>query len=282
MHTSGAEQIDALRSEADGGQVNLVESDRLRRGRLHHVQHVQGAVRQPERPPGRGLLPRPRHLQQGPQPGPVHDGVGPVRHRARSATSRTPGSPSTTWRRPRTTSPSTRRRPARTSSSPSCRHHDPCTIKSVQFLQEKAEKAGMKVIDPQVEQAALINTALGGDWQAHVLAQPPRRQPRRPVRLVDSRLAGELRRHQRPRDRRAARRRAGPSPTRTRPPADLRGRSTSCSATRSTTSGSTGRSGTSPRPPTWRASSDPTSPTAPSPSRAWPPATRSSGMWVEQ
>lgn len=44
--------------------------------------------------------------------------------------------------------------------------NDPSTTKSVQFIQENAEKAGMKVSIKQVEQAALINTALGGDWQA--------------------------------------------------------------------------------------------------------------------
>lgn len=44
--------------------------------------------------------------------------------------------------------------------------NDPSTTKSVQFIQENAEKAGMSVSIKQVEQAALINTALGGDWQA--------------------------------------------------------------------------------------------------------------------
>lgn len=43
---------------------------------------------------------------------------------------------------------------------------DPATVKSAQFVQEQAQKAGMKVSIKTVEQAALINTALGNDWQA--------------------------------------------------------------------------------------------------------------------
>ena len=47
----------------------------------------------------------------------------------------------------------------------------------------------MKITTKTIEQAALINTALGGDWQAISLAQPPRRQPGRSVRLVAQRRA---------------------------------------------------------------------------------------------
>ncbi len=43
---------------------------------------------------------------------------------------------------------------------------DPSTVKSAQFIQQQAEQAGMKVSLKTVEQAALINTALGDDWQA--------------------------------------------------------------------------------------------------------------------
>jgi peptide/nickel transport system substrate-binding protein len=43
---------------------------------------------------------------------------------------------------------------------------DPSTVKSAQFIQQQAEQAGMKVTLKTVEQAALINTALGNDWQA--------------------------------------------------------------------------------------------------------------------
>ena len=39
-------------------------------------------------------------------------------------------------------------------------------VKNVQYVQELGEKAGMKITTKTVEQAALINTALGGDWQA--------------------------------------------------------------------------------------------------------------------
>ena len=44
--------------------------------------------------------------------------------------------------------------------------NDASTVATAQFIQESAEKAGMDVSLKQVEQAALINTALGGDWQA--------------------------------------------------------------------------------------------------------------------
>ncbi len=43
---------------------------------------------------------------------------------------------------------------------------DPSTVKSAQFIQEQVEKAGFKVSLKSVEQAALINTALGSDWNA--------------------------------------------------------------------------------------------------------------------
>ena len=43
---------------------------------------------------------------------------------------------------------------------------DPGVVKTVQLIQQQAEKIGAKVNLKQVEQAALINTALGGDWQA--------------------------------------------------------------------------------------------------------------------
>ena len=43
---------------------------------------------------------------------------------------------------------------------------DPATVKSAQFIQEQVEKAGFKVNLKTVEQAALINNALGSDWNA--------------------------------------------------------------------------------------------------------------------
>ena len=43
---------------------------------------------------------------------------------------------------------------------------DPSTVKSAQFIQEQAQKAGMKVNLRSIEQTQLISTALGGDWQA--------------------------------------------------------------------------------------------------------------------
>jgi peptide/nickel transport system substrate-binding protein len=43
---------------------------------------------------------------------------------------------------------------------------DPSTVKSAQFIQEQVEKAGFSVNLKTVEQAALINTALGSDWNA--------------------------------------------------------------------------------------------------------------------
>ncbi|MFZ4517291.1 MAG: ABC transporter substrate-binding protein, partial [Microthrixaceae bacterium] len=43
---------------------------------------------------------------------------------------------------------------------------DPGTVKEIQFIQQDAAKAGIKVTIRSVEQAALIDTALGNDWQA--------------------------------------------------------------------------------------------------------------------
>ncbi len=43
---------------------------------------------------------------------------------------------------------------------------DPGVVKAAQFIKEQAEKVGAKVNLRQVEQAALINEALGGNWQA--------------------------------------------------------------------------------------------------------------------
>jgi peptide/nickel transport system substrate-binding protein len=43
---------------------------------------------------------------------------------------------------------------------------DPGTVKEIQFIQQSAKQAGMKVDIRSVEQAALIDTALGNDWQA--------------------------------------------------------------------------------------------------------------------
>jgi peptide/nickel transport system substrate-binding protein len=44
--------------------------------------------------------------------------------------------------------------------------NDPSTTRSAQFIQEQAAKAGVKVNLKGIEQAQLINTALGGDFQA--------------------------------------------------------------------------------------------------------------------
>jgi len=43
---------------------------------------------------------------------------------------------------------------------------DPSTVKSAQFIQEQVEKIGVKVNLKTLEQAQLINTALGSDWNA--------------------------------------------------------------------------------------------------------------------
>jgi peptide/nickel transport system substrate-binding protein len=43
---------------------------------------------------------------------------------------------------------------------------DPSTVKSAQFIQEQVQKAGFTVNLKTVEQAALINNALGSDWNA--------------------------------------------------------------------------------------------------------------------
>ena len=56
IHTSDTESvIDDLRGLAERGEVNAHRVERLRRGQLRHAERVQAAVRQHQGPPGDGL-----------------------------------------------------------------------------------------------------------------------------------------------------------------------------------------------------------------------------------
>jgi peptide/nickel transport system substrate-binding protein len=54
---------------------------------------------------------------------------------------------------------------------------DPGTVKAAQLIQNQMQDAGMKVTIRPVEQAALINTALGNDWQATLWRNHPGGNP---------------------------------------------------------------------------------------------------------
>ena len=74
-------------------------------------------------------------------------------------------------------------------------------VKNVQFVQELGEKAGMKITTKTVEQAALINTALGGDWQAISWRNHPGGEPDGQYIWWHSGEPDQLRQDQRPRAR---------------------------------------------------------------------------------
>jgi peptide/nickel transport system substrate-binding protein len=165
MHTSGAEQIDALRNEKDNGKVNLTEST--------DFAEVAYIMFNASKPPfnnqnarlaaayslDREAFNKVRNLgmfkmASGPfAPGEVGylDDAGFPKYDLKKAKEYVQKYKDETGQDLEFTAVST---------------SDPSTVKSAQFIQEQAQKAGMKVTLRSVEQAALINTALGNDWQA--------------------------------------------------------------------------------------------------------------------
>lgn len=165
MHTSGAEQIDALQQEAEAGNINLVESDdfaevaygmfNMRKAPFDNILARQAAAYAFDRDTFNTV----RNLDlftmaSGPfAPGEIGylDDAGFPQYDLEKATELVAQYEEETGQPLEFTITAV---------------NDPSILKTVQFLQENAEKAGMKVSIKQVEQAALINTALGGDWQA--------------------------------------------------------------------------------------------------------------------
>ena len=165
MHTSGAEQIDALQQEAEAGSINLVESDEfpevaygmfnVSKAPFDNIKARQAAAYAFDRDTFNTV----RNLDlftmaSGPfGPGEVGylEDAGMPQYDLDKAKELVAEYEAETGQPLEFTITAA---------------NDPNTTKSVQFLQENASKAGMKVSVKQVEQAALISTALGGDWQA--------------------------------------------------------------------------------------------------------------------
>ena len=146
--TPGRSSIDEMRGLDEAEQVNMVESEDVRRGRLPHVQHHRAALRQPAGPPGGRAGGRARAVQRDPLQGHRHAGQRALRprgdrlrrgHRVRD---RQPGRGPPARRR------STRRRPASRSSSrsrptppPSCSSWWPSTARTSSGRHEGAGHA---------------------------------------------------------------------------------------------------------------------------------------------
>ncbi len=165
MHTSGAEQIDALQQEAEAGNINLVESDEypevaygmfnVSKAPFDNIKARQAAAYAFDRDTFNTV----RNLDLFTMAsGPFGPGETGYLEDA--------GMPQYDLDKAKDLVAEYEAETGQPLEFTITAANDPNTTKSVQFLQENAAKAGMKVSVKQVEQAALINTALGGDWQA--------------------------------------------------------------------------------------------------------------------
>jgi peptide/nickel transport system substrate-binding protein len=165
MHASGAEQIDALQAEAESGNINLVES-------TDYAEVAYGMMNM-KKAPFDNLIARQAvaYAFDGETFNTVRNldlftmasgpfAPGEVGHLEDA------GFPQYDLEKSKELVAQYEEETGQEFEFTITAANDPGTTKSVQFLQENAEKAGMKVSIKQVEQAALINTALGGDWQA--------------------------------------------------------------------------------------------------------------------
>jgi peptide/nickel transport system substrate-binding protein len=165
MHTSGAEQIDTLRSERDSGKLALVESD--------DFAEVSYGMLNTSKPPfdninarlaaayalDRDTFNSVRNLDLFQMAsGPFAEGeVGYLEDA---------GFPDYDLEKAEEYVQKYKEETGQELEFTLTSTPDPSTVKSAQFIQEQANKAGAKVSLKQVEQAALINTALAGDFQA--------------------------------------------------------------------------------------------------------------------
>ena len=153
---------------------------------------------------------------------------------------------------------------------------------------------GIKVnLKPVADQSALINDAIGGEFQAVGVAEPPRRRPRHAVRVValrqlrrgtgGLRQPGQLRPVQRPGDQQGCSTRAATTADPAQAHRDLRGHQQASSPSRSGTCGRSTRSGRSPvQPERPRRARPDRCPTAAAPFPGLATGHPVSGMWVTQ
>ena len=168
IHTSGSLQIERDPRAGRQRRAEQRRVRRVRRGRLHHAELEPAAVRQPDGAPD----PRVRHRPGDGQRDPGRQASRRsrrVRSRpATSATSRTPATPSTTRAGGRrSSSRSTSRRPAgrsrsRTRTRATRRPPRPRSCSSSCW----ATSASTMNLQPIADQSALIDAAIGGEFQA--------------------------------------------------------------------------------------------------------------------
>jgi len=161
MHTSGAEQIDALRSERDGGQVSLVEST--------DFAEVSYIMLNMSKPPfdnlnarlaaayslDRDTYNKVRNLDLFTMAsGPFANGETGYLEDA--------GFPEYDLDKAKDYVAKYKAETGQDLEFTALSTSDPSTVKSAQFIQEQAQKAGMKVTLRQTDQAALIVEGVGG------------------------------------------------------------------------------------------------------------------------
>lgn len=165
MHTSGAEQIDTLRAERDSGKVALVESDQF--------AEVAFGMLNTSKPPfdninarlaaayalDRDTFNQVRNLDLFTMAsGPFAEGeVGYLEDA---------GYPDYDLDKAKEYVQKYKEETGQDLEFTLISTPDPSTVKSAQFIQEQAQQAGANVSLKTAEQAALINTALAGDFQA--------------------------------------------------------------------------------------------------------------------
>lgn len=176
MHTSGAEQIDTLQGEAEDGNVNLTESDQF--------AEVNYGMFNLSKPPFDNI-----NARKAAAYGFDSEGYNTVRNLDLFTMASGPFAPGEIGYLEDTGFPQydleEAKKYARLYQEETGNPleftitsvNDPATLKSVQFLQENAEKVGAKVDVKPIEQAALISTAIGGDFQAMAWRNHPGGNP---------------------------------------------------------------------------------------------------------
>jgi peptide/nickel transport system substrate-binding protein len=165
MHTSGAEQIEALRTEKDNGKVGLLESNDFA-----EVAYIMFNTSKPPFDNINARLAAAYSLDR--------DAYNKVRNLGLFQMASGPfakgeigyledaGFPKYDLAKAKEYVAKYKQETGQDMEFTAVSTSDPSTVKSAQFIQEQAQKAGMKVTIRSVEQASLINTALGNDWQA--------------------------------------------------------------------------------------------------------------------
>ena len=166
LHVSAAQDINTIRGLIDDGAAKARSVGRVRRGRLRPDERLQAAVRRRPHPPGHGPGLRPRRLHRGHQRGPASPWPTVPSPPARSATSRTPASrPSRTSRRPSAPARRVRGR-ERPDPRPISYQATPgaATQQDACYVQQTLEAVGITVELETVQQDALIDNAISGEF----------------------------------------------------------------------------------------------------------------------